>query len=235
MISKTMILAICLFFGSTGHQPDAFKEKREEMVRSQLISRGISSPEVLEAFRNVPRHVFVPAEYLQLAYADQPLPIGEGQTISQPYIVAYMTEILDIKPGEKVLEIGTGSGYQAAILKQVGAEVFSVEVIGSLSERADKILKNIGISDIHLKIADGYLGWPEFAPFDAIVVTCSPSEIPSPLVLQLAEGGKMIIPVGEQHSVQFLYLLEKKEGKIRQKNVLPVRFVPMVDDKGRNH
>jgi protein-L-isoaspartate(D-aspartate) O-methyltransferase len=235
MILKTMIFIICLIFGPTGNPADAWKEKREEMVRSQLISRGISSREVLDAFRNVPRHLFVPVEYQKLSYSDQPLPIGEGQTISQPYIVAYMTEILDIKPGEKVLEIGTGSGYQAAILKNAGAEVYSVEVIKSLSEKARKTLDNLGYSDIHLKTGDGYEGWAEFAPYDAILVTCSPAEIPSPLIQQLAEGGKMIIPVGEQHSVQFLYLLEKKEGKIKQKNVLPVRFVPMVNEKGKNY
>lgn len=214
---------------------DGFKEKREEMVREQLISRGIVSAEVLKAFRKVPRHQFVPSEYLFWAYADQPLPIGEGQTISQPYIVAYMTEILDLKPGEKVLEIGTGSGYQAAILAENGAEVYSIEIVNTLAERAKETLLKLGYDKIHLKSGDGYLGWPENAPFDAILVTCSPTRIPEPLKEQLADGGRMIIPVGHSGFVQYLYFLEKRNGKIREKNVLPVRFVPMVNSKGKTY
>ncbi len=235
MISAIMIIVCFSFFSQASGQTGSFNEKREEMVRTQLIRRGISSEKVLNAFMTVPRHSFVPDEYLRFAYSDQPLPIGEGQTISQPYIVAYMTEVLDLKPGNKVLEIGTGSGYQAAILAEVGAEVYSVELIKSLAGNAKRILTNLGYSKIHLKTGDGYLGWPEYAPFDAILVTCSPAEIPEPLKQQLAEGGKMIIPVGEQYNVQYLYLLEKKNGKIHQKNVMPVRFVPMVDEKGRTY
>lgn len=214
---------------------DDYKAKREEMVRSQIVSRGISSSGVIHAMQKVPRHRFVPHDYLLFAYSDQPLPIGEGQTISQPYIVAYMTESLDIQPGDKVLEIGTGSGYQAAILAEMEAEVYSIELIGSLSENAGIILRELGYQEVHLKTGDGYHGWPEFAPFDAIIVTCSPGQIPLPLQQQLAEGGKMIIPVGERNSIQYLYLLEKVKGRIRQKNVLPVRFVPMVDGKGNSY
>ncbi len=211
---------------------DNFRAKREEMVRSQIVTRGISSSRVIDAMQKVPRHRFVPNDYLLFAYSDQPLPIGEGQTISQPYVVAYMTESLDIQPGDKVLEIGTGSGYQAAVLAEMKAEVYSIELIGSLSENAGKILMELGYPEVHLKTGDGYQGWPEFAPFDAIIVTCSPGKIPPPLQQQLAEGGKMIIPVGELNSIQYLYLLEKVKGKIIQKNVMPVRFVPMLDGKG---
>jgi protein-L-isoaspartate(D-aspartate) O-methyltransferase len=190
---------------------------------------------VLKAFRKVPRHQFVPSDYVKWAYADQPLPIGEGQTISQPYIVAYMTEILDLKPGEKVLEVGTGSGYQAAVLAETGADVYSVEIVHVLAERAKETLSKLGYGKIHLKSGDGYQGWPEYAPFDAILVTCSPTRIPEPLKEQLAEGGRMIIPVGHKNFVQYLYFLEKREGKIREKNVLPVRFVPMVDSNGKTY
>lgn len=233
MISIYMaVVAFALLSPDPG---DEFGQKREAMVREQLVSRGISDPGVLSVFRKVPRHAFVPQQYLRSAYSDQPLPIGEGQTISQPYIVAYMTEILDLKPGNKVLEIGTGSGYQAAILAELGADVYSVELIKPLAENTGKILAASGYTKIHLKTGDGYLGWPEYAPFDAILVTCSPSEIPPPLKQQLAEGGKMIIPVGEQFTIQYLYLLEKKNGKIKQRNVLPVRFVPMVNEKGKTY
>jgi protein-L-isoaspartate(D-aspartate) O-methyltransferase len=231
MLLKKMIPVFCLFFHPGGDLPDDFKDKREEMVKSQLIARGISDKKVLEAFRKVPRDLFVPPEYQRYAYADQPLPIGHDQTISQPYIVAYMTEILDIQPGDKVLEIGTGSGYQAAILAELGAEVFSIEIVKPLSIRAQTTLQQSGYSNIHLKTGDGYHGWPEFAPFHAILVTCSPSGIPNPLIQQLAEGGKMIIPVGKEGIIQYLYLLEKENNKIRQKKVMAVRFVPMVNEK----
>lgn len=228
-----MIIILVSAFGSDGQTSDAYKTHRYEMVKSQIASRGIANQKVLEAFRKVPRHEFVPHEYRRFAYADQPLPIGEGQTISQPYIVAYMTDVLNLKSGEKVLEIGTGSGYQAAILAEVEAEVYSIEVIEPLAIRAKNVLENLGYKNIYLKTGDGYQGWEEHAPFDAIMVTCSPSKIPEPLKEQLAEGGRMIIPVGEQNSIQYLYLLEKRKGKIRQQNVMPVRFVPMIDDKGK--
>lgn len=224
---------IFLWFAGAGVPSDKEAMLREEMVRSQLLSRGITSKEVLEAFRKVPRHLFVPLLYRPLAYADQPLPIGEGQTISQPYIVAYMTETLGLRPEEKVLEVGTGSGYQAAILAEMDIAVYSIELLPSLLENARKVLTSLGYLNIHLKSGNGYRGWEEYAPFDGILVTCAPAAIPPALKEQLAEGGRMVIPVGDQGSVQYLYLLEKQNGRIRQKNILPVRFVPMVDEKGK--
>lgn len=202
------------------------------MIYEQLEKRGIKSQQVLDAFRKVKRHQFVPEEYRSMAYADQALPIGKGQTISQPYIVAYMTEALDLKSTDCVLEVGTGSGYQAAILAELCDTVYSIEIIESLGNNAKKLLKKIGYSNIVTKIGDGYQGWKTHAPYDAIIVTCAPTQIPEPLKDQLAEGGRMIIPVGEQY-VQELILLEKKNGQLRKKKVLPVMFVPMVNETGR--
>jgi protein-L-isoaspartate(D-aspartate) O-methyltransferase len=231
MMTWIMISALGLFLAQISTEPDPFREKREEMVKTQLIPRGIVSQKVLNALRKVPRHLYVPQEYQQLAYTDRPLPIGYDQTISQPYIVAFMTEVLDIQSGDKVLEIGTGSGYQAAVLCELGAEVFSVEIIRPLAERAEAILKQSGLTGFHLKTGDGYQGWKDFAPYHAIIVTCSPSRIPPPLIEQLEDGGKMIIPVGNEGYVQYLFLLEKhKEGTV-EKKVMAVRFVPMVNDK----
>ncbi len=233
MVYKGVVLIVLLFASGAIRGTDPWQAKREDMVQSQLIARDITSKDVLNAFRQVPRHRFVPHELIAWAYADQPLPIGEGQTISQPYVVAFMTESLRLHPGSKVLEIGTGSGYQAAILAEMKASVFSIEVIPSLLENARKVLSELGYSDIRLKSGDGFQGWAEHAPFDAILVTCSPSAIPEPLKEQLAEGGRMIIPVGNPHRVQYLVMLEKRNGKIKQRNLLPVRFVPMVDKKGK--
>jgi protein-L-isoaspartate(D-aspartate) O-methyltransferase len=236
MIRIIMFVYILIFVtGIDGQQEDAYKNQRLEMVRTQILSRGITDQKVLDAMRKVPRHKFVPHEYRRFAYADQPLPIGEGQTISQPFIVAYMTDVINVKPGDKVLEIGTGSGYQAAVLAEAGAEVYSIEVIESLAISAKNIIEELGYKQIHLKTGDGYKGWDEFAPYNAILVTCSPSKIPDALKEQLAEGGRMIIPVGHQNSVQYLYLLEKRKGKIRQENVMPVRFVPMINESGRTY
>ncbi len=228
-----MIIILATTANGEGQTTDEFRSQRMEMVRSQIASRGITDHKVLEAFRKVPRHLFVPHDYRRFSYADQPLPIGEGQTISQPYIVAYMTENLNLVPGEKVLEIGTGSGYQAAILAETEAIVYTIEVIEPLALRAKDILEDQGYKNIFMKTGDGYQGWAEHAPFDAIMVTCSPTNIPEALTDQLAEGGRMIIPVGRQQGIQYLYLLEKRNGKIRQRNVMPVRFVPMIDDKGK--
>jgi protein-L-isoaspartate(D-aspartate) O-methyltransferase len=209
-----------------------FSRKREEMVRYQIEARGVRDPRVLNAMRKVERHLFVPSDQAALAYGDHPLPIGEGQTISQPYIVAFMTEALGLKDRDKVLEIGTGSGYQAAILAEICDSVYTVEIIPELGERAKALLTVLGYRNIRVKIGDGYQGWKEFAPYQAIMATCSPTHVPQPLVDQLAEGGSMIIPVGQARN-QELVVLVKKNGKLVQKNVLPVRFVPMVDPNRR--
>lgn len=209
-----------------------YAEMREQMVKNQLADRGISDPKVLKAFRKVERHKFVLPEYISRAYGDFPLPIDENQTISQPYVVAYMTEVLNLKPSDKVLEIGTGSGYQAAILAEICDSVFTIEIFQKLGEKAKSVFDVLGYENIFSKIGDGYQGWQKYAPFDAIIVTCAPTHIPEPLQEQLAEGGRMIIPVGNTGYTQKLVYLEKQNGKIKQKNVLPVRFVPMIDENG---
>jgi protein-L-isoaspartate(D-aspartate) O-methyltransferase len=213
---------------------DEFAAQRENMVRDQIEKRGIRDPRVLDAMRTVKRHLFVPEELQAFAYADRPLPIGHGQTISQPYIVAFMTEALNLKADDRVLEIGTGSGYQAAVLGEICRGVYTIEIIEPLGVTARDLLAELGYDNVFVTIGDGYQGWPEHAPFDAIMVTCSPSQIPQPLQDQLAEGGRMIIPVGERHAQQ-LYLLEKKKGRIIQKSILPVLFVPMLDGEGRTY
>lgn len=213
---------------------DSFQALRNHMVKNQIEARGITDKKVIEAFRNVERHRFVLPEFIRYAYSDSPLPIDEGQTISQPYIVAYMTEILNLKRTDKVLEIGTGSGYQAAILAELCDSVFTIEIFEKLAQKAGRVFEELGYDNIHAKTGDGYMGWQEFAPFDAVIVTCSPTKVPEPLKEQLAEGGRMIIPVGES-PVQNLVLLKKRKGKLRQENVLPVRFVPMVDSEGEKY
>jgi|GEM_PF-78214 len=221
-----LFLIFCLLFSkSIGFSLDNFREERERMVKEQIEGRGIKDKRVLEAMRKVERHLFVPLAYQRFAYEDRPLPIGFGQTISQPYIVALMTELLNLKGKEKVLEIGTGSGYQAAILAELAKEVYTIEIIEPLAKRAESLLKRLGYNNIFVKCGDGFFGWKEFAPFDRIVVTCAPEEIPSPLIEQLAEGGRLVIPVGEEWQV--LKLVEKKEGKIFVKDIIPVLFVPM--------
>jgi protein-L-isoaspartate(D-aspartate) O-methyltransferase len=209
---------------------DKYMLQRKAMVEQQIKGRGIHNKKVLDALMSVERDKFVPEEYRSYSYGDRPLPIGYNQTISQPYIVAYMTEILNPGEGEKVLEIGTGSGYQAAILSLLYKEVYTVEIIKALGETAKKILDEEGYKNIKVKIGDGYQGWKEYAPFDAIIVTCAPLDIPQPLIDQLAEGGKMVIPVGQQYN-QALYLLEKRNGKIHETETLPVIFVPMTREK----
>jgi protein-L-isoaspartate(D-aspartate) O-methyltransferase len=211
---------------------DPYAEARERMLALDIRGRGIRDERVLEAMRRVPRQAFVPSEYADKAYADHPLPIGAGQTISQPYIVALMTELLEVKEGDRVLEIGTGSGYQAAILAELTPHVYTIEIIRTLAERAEKTLRRLGYDTVKVKTGDGYLGWPEHAPFDGIIVTCAPDEVPQPLRDQLAEGGRMVIPVGPQWTSQTLYLLRKKNGKLAQTAVIPVRFVPMVREQG---
>ena len=199
------------------------------MVSEQIEKRGIKEKSVLQALRNVPRHLFVSEELQSLAYADRPLPIGYGQTISQPYIVALMTELLNLKQGNKVLEIGSGSGYQAAILSEITQEVYTIEIIEELGESAKKRLKDLGYQSIRCRIGDGYYGWEEYAPFDGIMVTAAATHIPPSLIRQLKKGGKMCIPVGDPFLTQNLILIEKdQEGNLKTKNILPVRFVPFV-------
>jgi protein-L-isoaspartate(D-aspartate) O-methyltransferase len=232
-----LLLALCLLggaaagravaAGSASMPSDAYRDARREMVATQLRPRGIADERVLAAMERVPRHEFVPAPIRGLAYADRPLPIGHDQTISQPFIVAFMTEALKPSPGDRVLEIGTGSGYQAAVLAELVAKVYTIEIVAPLGERARADLARLKYGNVHVRIGDGYEGWPEHAPFDAIIVTCSPEHVPAPLVEQLRDGGRMIIPVGESPGAQALYLLEKRGGKVERRAVLPVRFVPM--------
>ncbi len=198
------------------------------MVTNQIEARGVASPDVIDAMKRVPRHFFVPEGLRDRAYGDHPLPIGEGQTISQPYIVAFMTEIVSPKPSDRILEIGTGSGYQAAVLAELAAEVYTIELIESLGRRAAGTLESLGYRNVHVKIGDGYGGWPEKAPFDAVLVTCAPEDIPHALVEQLKEGGRMVIPVGGRNSIQKMVYGEKLGGRLVTRNVLDVRFVPMV-------
>jgi protein-L-isoaspartate(D-aspartate) O-methyltransferase len=219
---------------SQTHDATWYDEKRTEMVRDQIRLRGITDKNVLCAMQKVERHQFVPDAYRSEAYEDYPLPIGDGQTISQPYIVAFMTEALELQRTDKVLEIGTGSGYQAAILAEICDSVFSVEIFESLARTAAKTLDSLGYQNIFIRTGDGYEGWQEHAPFNGIIVTCAPGQIPSKLEEQLAEGGRMIIPVGGTYT-QELILLEKKNGKLEKKSVLPVRFVPMIDQKGNKY
>jgi protein-L-isoaspartate(D-aspartate) O-methyltransferase len=198
------------------------------MVREQIVARGVTDARVLAAMTRVPRHEFIPADQRSSAYVDGPLPIGHGQTISQPFVVAFMTACLDPKPGDRVLEVGTGSGYQAAVLSGLVAEVYSIEVVEPLARRARADLTRLGYRNVTVRAGDGYLGWPEAAPFDAIIVTCAPDQVPQALVQQLKAGGRMIVPVGPQHGVQDLILLRKTPKGMETQAVMPVRFVPMV-------
>lgn len=205
---------------------DTYESVRLRMVKTQIIARGIHNPAVLEAMKKVPRHLFVPIEYRDEAYNDYPLPIGYNQTISQPYIVAYMTDVLNPGPKMKVLEIGTGSGYQAAILAEIVDRVYTIEIVPELARESAERLEKMGYRNITGKYGDGYQGWKEYAPFDIIIVTAAPESIPQPLIDQLAENGKMVIPVGKPSSVQELQLITKKNGKAVIKRLTFVRFVP---------
>jgi len=212
---------------------DEFAAPREKMVREQIAARGVQNSRVLEAMRAVPRHELVPNDLRARAYEDRPLPIGHGQTISQPYIVAVMTELLAPRPADRVLEVGTGSGYQAAVLARLVAEVYSIEIVAPLAERAKTDLARLGVQNVHIRAGDGYAGWPDRAPFDAIIVTCAPDRVPAPLIAQLREGGRMAIPVGETGE-QTLYLLEKRSGQMEQRAVMSVAFVPMTGEAARS-
>jgi len=224
------ILSILLFI-SFSFQEDVYKEKREKMVKDQIEKRGVSDKLVLKAMRNVKRHQFVPQERIAEAYDDGPLPIGYGQTISQPYIVAYMTEVIQCKPEFKVLEIGTGSGYQAAVLAEIVKEVYTIEIVTELANAAAERLKKLGYSKVKVKQADGYYGLKENGPYDAIIVTAAAEFVPPPLIEQLKEKGKIVIPIGSPFMTQTLMLIEKKGKSIKTKNLLPVRFVPFTRKK----
>src|SRR6266699_737344 len=215
--------------GQKAAPPTEFAAERQQMVQQQLKARGIHEERVLAAMAKVPREEFVPPDERAAAYTDNPLPIGYDQTISQPYIVAFMTEQLRPKPSDRVLEIGTGSGYQAAVLAELVGEVYTIEIAEPLARNAEAILGRLGYKNVHVKVGAGYKGWPEHAPFDAIIVTCAPDRVPRPLTDQLKEGGRMIIPVGDRFAQQ-LYLLEKKNGQLKESAVLPVRFVPMAGE-----
>lgn len=207
-----------------------YDTQRERMVRQQIEARGVKDPQVLKALRATPRHLFIPPQYRDSAYADHPVPIGQGQTISQPYIVGVMTELLEVRREHKVLEIGTGSGYQSAVLSPLASQVYSIEIVAPLAEQARGLLKQLGLHNITVRQGDGYKGWPEQAPFDRIILTAAPPEIPDILIAQLKPGGRLVAPVGRGD--QDLVVLEKdQKGKVRQTSVLAVRFVPMVPGK----
>jgi protein-L-isoaspartate(D-aspartate) O-methyltransferase len=223
---------VALMVVSCGPAPESEEasrvRERERMVKEQIAARGVKDPKTLEAMRRVPRHLFVPPELASQAYEDHPLPIGHGQTISQPYIVAFMTEALDLAGDETVLEVGTGSGYQAAVLGEIAEHVYSIEIVEPLAEESARRLKRLGYSNVEVRAGDGYEGWPEAAPFDAIIVTAAAPRIPEPLKEQLADGGRLIIPVGD--AWQELVLLTRRGDRFDEKSVLPVRFVPMTGE-----
>jgi protein-L-isoaspartate(D-aspartate) O-methyltransferase len=218
-----------LLFGPV--QEDVYKAQREQMVDRQIAARGVRDKAVLQAMRQVKRHLFVPTAIAEHAYTDRALPIGLEQTISQPYMVAYMTEVIKPTAGMKVLEIGTGSGYQAAVLAEIVGKVYTIEIIPEHGNTAAARLKELGYQNVEVKIGDGYKGWPEHAPFDAIVVTAGAPAVPPPLFEQLKEGGRMVIPVGSPYASQTLKLIEKKKGKPVTKNLMPVIFVPFTREK----
>lgn len=210
-------------------EPDTIPEARRRMVEQQLAGRDIVDQSVLSAMRKVPRERFVPPDERHLAHADHPLPIGHGATISQPYIVALMTQLARVRPGDRVLDVGTGSGYQAAVLAEIGAEVYSIEVVPALADSAAARLRELGYDRVKVRAGDGYRGWPEAAPFAAIIVAAAAPTLPRPLTDQLAPGGRLVIPVGEV--LQDLQVVEKRQdGSLRTENIIPVRFVPMVGD-----
>lgn len=232
LFSLIALVFICLSVlgGQDQKEESFFKKKREQMVKYQIKARGLKDEPLLQALLAVPRHLFVPEPYRREAYEDYPLPIGEGQTISQPYIVALMTAVAEIKPGDKVLEIGTGSGYQAAVLSRLTDRVFSMEIRETLAAQAKQLLQSLDYKNIRIRWADGYFGWPEEAPFDAILVTCAANHIPPPLFQQLNEGGRLVIPVGSTLFYQTLTLVRKSGGQPVIKQLLDVRFVPMIGE-----
>lgn len=230
LITSIIMALLLLIFPACKEDktPNDFTADRKQMVERQLKGRDIKDKAVLDAMQKVERHRFIPSNLRNMAYSDQPLPIGEGQTISQPYIVALMTQLADIQPQEKVLEIGTGSGYQAAILSTLCDEIYTIEIIESLCQQARIRLKILGYKNVHVKCGDGFKGWKQNAPYDAIIVTCAPPEVPQPLINQLAEKGKIVVPVGTLW--QELKVITKENKKIKSSDIIPVRFVPMTGE-----
>jgi protein-L-isoaspartate(D-aspartate) O-methyltransferase len=226
----TLAVILWIPFFSLGREDDIYSRKRKEMVRKQLAARDITDRKVLEVMGKVPRHLFVSSRYQRQAYEDNPLPIDEGQTISQPYIVALMTQHLKLKKGERVLEVGTGSGYQTAVLAHLTDRVYSIEIRKNLAKKATKTLEELNYDQVKVKCADGYFGWEEHAPFDAIIITCAANHVPPPLLKQLKEGGRLIIPLGSTLYFQNLTLITKTKGKPEVKYISGVRFVPMVGE-----
>ena len=228
---KTQLIPLILIILNTGilfpiFGQDKYEKERTDMVNRQIKSRGVNDKNTLKAMKTVKRHLFVPAGYSSNAYEDRPLPIGYGQTISQPYIVAYMTELLNVASGDTVLEIGTGSGYQAAVLAEIVSQVYTIEIVEKLSISAKERLKTLKYDNVEVKMDDGYYGWKEHGPFDGIIVTAASEYVPPPLIDQLKDGGKMIIPVGSPFGVQTLMLITKKGGEIKTNRLIAVRFVP---------
>lgn len=220
------LLLLLLLFPPPVQEEEAFRKSREKMVKQQIKGRGIRNELVLKAMATVKRHQFVPSSQADEAYSDRPLPIGYGQTISQPYMVAYMTEVVKPTPTATVLEIGTGSGYQAAVLAEIIRQVYTIEIVPELGQAAGKRLKSLGYRNVQVKVADGYHGWKEHAPYDAIIVTAAAEYIPPPLIEQLKEGGRMVIPIGSPFMTQMLMLVQKKKGKAVTRSLMPVVFVP---------
>jgi len=222
--------------GAHAEKEHGRQDERNRMVSRQIAARGIKDKQVLAAMRRVPRHMLMPVRYRNAAYGDHPVPIGYGQTISQPYIVAYMTEILQLKKDSKVLEIGTGSGYQAAVLAEITTNVYTIEIVHELAESAAGNLEKLGYTQVRAREGDGYYGWESAGPWNAVIVTAAAEHIPPPLVKQLKRGGRMCIPVGSQFGVQYLLLVEKEAGgEVSTRNLMPVRFVPLTRSKGARH
>lgn len=237
MKRRTLAIAVWLLAaGCRGgtESADVDGDRRERMIQLDIEGRGVRDPAVLRAMREVPRHEFVPAELRNHAYEDHPLPIGLDQTISQPYLVAAMTELLKLDADDVVLEVGSGSGYQAAVLARIVPRVYTIEILPELGQSADERLQRLGYTNVVVKVGDGYAGWPEHAPFDGIIVTCGAEEVPPPLLEQLKPGGRMVIPVGPSSNAQSLKLIEKRaDGSVVAEDIMPVRFVPLTGEEGR--
>jgi protein-L-isoaspartate(D-aspartate) O-methyltransferase len=225
LVLRLMALAVLACSSARDGDDAALARAREQMVASQIAARGVRDPRTLAALREVPRPLFVPGESRAQAYDDHPIPIGHGQTISQPYIVAFMTEAAGLRGGETVLEVGTGSGYQAAVLARIAARVYTIEIVAPLAEASAALLKSLGYTNVSVRAGDGYLGWPEAAPFDAILVTAAAPRIPEPLKQQLKDGGRLVLPVGDEW--QELVVVTRRGERFEERRVLPVRFVPM--------